>query len=317
MKSFLKILGTILLFVVLIVVVICLYINGSPIPSYEVKPVEFNASGSLEQVERGKKLASMLCAGCHLDPATRMLTGKHMSDVPVEFGTVHAPNITADVKHGIGSWTDGDLVRLLRTGIKKDGQYSPPYMVKLPHMSDKDIDAIISFLRSDDRMVQADPTPSVPSEPSFLAKFLSRVAFKPLPMPTAAIPEPDTTDRVAWGEYLVHSLDCYPCHSADFKTMDPLVPTNSEGYMGGGNLPLDMEGNQMPTPNLTPHPETGIGSWSEEKFVKAVRTGQVEGEDALRYPMIPYSGLTESEAGAIYAYLMTIPAIDNAVEKAP
>jgi mono/diheme cytochrome c family protein len=317
MKTVLRIIASIVLVIILAVGIGALYINSSGIPSYDLEEVEFTASNTSAQIERGKKLAGMLCASCHLDPATRKLSGKHMPDVPSEFGVIHAPNITNDATNGIGSWTDGDLVRLLRTGLKKDGVYAPPYMVKLPHMSDKDIDAIISFLRSDDRMVAADPTPSVPCEPTFLSKLLCRVAFKPLPMPTRPVAEPDTTDREAWGRYLVHGLDCYPCHSADFKTMDPLEPTKSGGYMGGGNLPLDMDGKPMPTPNLTPHPEHGIGSWSEAKFIKAVRTGQVEGGNALRYPMLPYTGLTESEAGAIYAYLMSIPEIDNQVEKAP
>ena len=73
--------------------------------------------------------------------------------------------------------TDSELIYLLRTGIKKDGKYAPPYMAKLPNMADEDIDAIISFLRSDDPMMKADATPDQPCEPSFLTKLLCRVAF--------------------------------------------------------------------------------------------------------------------------------------------
>ena len=62
--------------------------------------------------------------------------------------------------------------------------------------------------------------------------------------------------------------------------------------------------------------ETGIGKWSEEDFVKAVKYGQVpNGGPALRQPMIPYSNLTDSEAKAIYAYLKTIPKIKNKVDR--
>ena len=48
---------------------------------------------------------------------------------------------------------------------------------------------------------------------------LSRVAFKPFPYPTAPIAAPDNQDPVALGRYLADGLlDCYACHSADFKT---------------------------------------------------------------------------------------------------
>ena len=108
-----------------------------------------------------------------MDRATGKLTGQRMKDAPAEFGEIHAPNITQDKTYGIGEWTDGEIVRLLRTGIKRDGQYAPPYMAKLPLMADEDIDAIISFLRSDHRMVIAESKPDTPTKPSLLTKVLS------------------------------------------------------------------------------------------------------------------------------------------------
>lgn len=294
--------------------IVAIIISSGGIPTYEVEKVEFNLQTSPEAIARGQKLAVMLCANCHLDPATRKLTGKKMVDAPKEFGEIYSPNITQDNTYGIGEWTDGELVYLLRTGIKRDGQYAPPYMAKLPLMADADINAIIAFLRSNNRMVQAEAKPDQPTEPSFLTKFLCRVAFKPFPMPEESIPMPDTTNTIELGRYLAHNLECFSCHSANFKTNNYLDPTLSEGYFAGGNLPLDLEGRPKPTPNLTPH-ATGIGSWTKEQFVKAVRFGQKEGEQALSYPMIPYTQLTEYEVGSIYDYLMTIPAIDNQVER--
>ena len=139
------------------------------------------------------------------------------------------------------------------------------------------------------------------------------MAFKPLPMPEHKIELPDTTDPIALGKYLAQNLDCYSCHSADFKTMNNLNPELSEGYFGGGNKLLNREGQVILTPNLTPDVETGIGSWSTEQFIKAVKYASKEGEDALRYPMIPYIYLTDDEAYAILQYLKTIPPIKNKV----
>jgi len=183
-------------------------------------------------------------------------------------------------------------------------------------MADEDVEAVIAFLRSDDPLVAAAAVADIPCEPSFLVKFLSRVAFKPLPLPEKKIPLPDTTNLVELGKYLTFNLDCYACHSADFKTMNVLEPEKSEGFMGGGNKTLDMEGKEIvPTANITPDKETGIGNWTEEQFVNALRFGLKDGEPALRYPMMPYMQLTDHEAKAIFAYLQTVPPIKNKIER--
>lgn len=312
MKTLLKILGGTVLLVICLVLIGAGYINFTGIPSYDVNLQEYRIQSTPEKVAEGKRLASMLCVNCHLGQETGRLSGELMLDIPKEFGKIYSANITSDPDHGIGSWTDSELLYLLRTGIKRDGQYSPPYMAKLPHMSDADIEAIICFIRSDDALVQPDQTPTTPPEPSFLAKFLSHVAFKPLPMPNGPIAGPDTTDPVAHGRYLAINLDCFPCHSASFETMNTMEPEKSVGYFGGGNPTTDKEGNVVPSANLTPH-ETGIGSWTEEDFVTRLRSGVMSGKDPLRYPMLPYSALSEKEAAAIYAYLQTVPALDNKV----
>ncbi len=315
MKKVLKILGIILGVIILAGLVGFIVINSKGIPKYETNIPDIQVEVTPEAVERGKKLSMLLCANCHKDPETGRLTGIHMLDSPPEFGKAYSQNITQDPEYGIGNWTDGELIYLLRTGVKKDGEYSPPWMAKLPNMADQDIHAIVAFLRSDDPMVAADPKPDQPCEPSFLAKMLCYVAFKPLPYPTGIIEMPDTNNVVELGRYLAHNLDCASCHSADFKTVNLMEPEKSEGYFGGGNLLLTMEGNPIHTQNLTPDEETGIGSWSEEKFVKVLKNGVKEGEPALRYPMLPYANLTDAEAKAIYAYLQTIPAIKNEVPR--
>lgn len=315
MKTFFKILFGLIAFVLLLAGAGAAYINFTGIPKYKTKDLDYKVTVTPQKVERGKKLASMLCVFCHLNPTTGTLTGKQLPEAPKEFGRIFSQNITQDSAYGIGRWTDSELLYLLRTGIKRDGQYSPPYMAKLGHMADEDVEAIIAFLHSDDPLVAATATPDVPCEPSFLTKFLCRVAFKPLPYPEKKIEMPDTNNPIALGKYLTFNLDCYTCHSADFKTLNSLVPEHSGGYLGGGNKPLDMEGNEMLTPNITPDKETGIGNWTEDKFVRALKYGLIEGEPALRYPMTPFLQLTDKEAKAIFAYLQTVPPIKNKVPR--
>jgi mono/diheme cytochrome c family protein len=230
----------------------------------------------------------------------------------------YSANITKDSEDGIGSWTDGEIAYLLRTGVKRDGRYAPPWMVKLPHLSDEDLEDVIAFLRSDDPLVRPTKGKARPSRPSFFAKFLARVAFKPLPYPTGPIVAPPREDAVAYGRYLVQGKgQCFGCHSADFSTVDDLEPEKSAGYLGGGNAMPDLVGRVVKTANITPDPETGIGRWSEDEFVRAVRYGVRPDRSVLVYPMLPRPELTDEEVRAVYAYLRTVPPIRNAVSRTP
>lgn len=311
MKRILKVLGV--LVGILLIAAVVIHFRG--IPTYEVALVDHEVESTPAQIAKGKKYVLTLCASCHMNEETGKLTGKHMLDAPKEFGEIYSMNITQDKTYGIGEWSDEELIYLFRTGIKRDGQYAPPYMAKLPKMADADLDAIVAFLKSDDALVQADATPDKPCEPSFLTKFLCTIAFKPMPIPTAEIPLPDTSNVLEYGEYLAHNFDCFSCHSADFKTNDFMEPKQSKGYFGGGNKPLNRKGQVVVTPNLTPDKETGIGNWSKADFVAAVRYGSKSGEEALRYPMLPYAQLTDYEVGCIFDYLQTVPAINNKVER--
>ncbi|HNP17467.1 MAG TPA: cytochrome c [Fulvivirga sp.] len=315
MKKGIKIIGVAIVVILIVAVFFGLFVNFKGIPNYTPEKINYQVNSSPESIQRGKKLVLSLCANCHINRETGKLTGVRMKDAPPEFGKIYSANITQDKTYGIGDWQDGEIVYLLRTGVKKDGQYAPPYMAKLPEMADEDINAIISFLKSDDKMVLADATPDKPCEPSILTKFLCMVAFKPLPYPTEPIPMPDTTDQVKLGKYLALNFECYSCHSADFKTNNFLEPEKSEGFFGGGNKPLNMDGQIVLTSNLTPDQETGIGLWTKGQFVKAVKSGIVDGQSSLQYPMLPYVHLTDKEAEAIFAYLQTIPPIKNKVER--
>jgi mono/diheme cytochrome c family protein len=293
------------------------YVQIDGIPRYAPPPVDTRvAVVTPEQVAHGKKLVNLLCVGCHENAETHRLTGKRITDLPPQFGIVYSKNITRHPTKGIGGLTDGQLRTILRTGLRPDGEYVPPFMIKMPHTSDQELDAIIAFLRSDDPLVAAsDVDPPGVTQPSFLAKALAHVAFGPLPAPKGPVVAPPKSDAVAYGRYLVASLDCFGCHSADFTKNNALEPEKSAGFMGGGNALTTEGGKPIFSANLTSDPETGIGNWTEAEFVRAVKKGFRPDGRVLSYPMEPRPELDDDEAAAIYAYLRTVPKIRNAVRR--
>lgn len=310
-----------LLIVICIVLVIiggfAAFVAIRGIPHYTAGTVSLKVDATPARIAQGEKLASMLCRNCHLSENTGRFTGRRLDEAP-QFGAIYSRNITHDPDFGIGKWTDGQLAYLLRTGLKPDGTYLPPYMPKLVAISDEDLYSIIAFLRSDHPWVAADNTRQPESKPSFLTKFLTNIrAMKPFPYPTKPIPNPDTTNAAAWGQYIaLGQMDCFSCHSRDFAKNDYYHPERSQGFFGGGNEMYGMDGKKIHSLNITMDAETGIGNWSEDDFVKAVKTGILpDGQPALRPPMTPYSNLSDQEVRAVYAYLKTIPKLHNQVRR--
>jgi mono/diheme cytochrome c family protein len=311
--------GKVLLYLIIAVIVViggfAAYIQIDGIPKYEVEKVDLKVEVTPERVALGQKIAAVQCMVCHRGSDGK-LSGRLISELPPEFGEIHSANITQSKEQGIANWTDGQIYYLLRTGCKPDGQYLPVYMPKFPHMSETDIQSVIAWLRSQSPEVQASEIAKVPSKPSFLVKFLSHVAFKKIPLNKAPIADPDTNNLPGYGHYLVTGrYDCYPCHSADFKTLNMEFPEKTPGFCGGGNAMITMNGNLIYTANITPEEKTGIGTWTEEDLATALRNSKNKDGKTLRNPMLPYNGLTDLEVKAIFKYLKTVPTITNTVQR--
>ena len=276
------------------------------VPRYEREVPALTIESTLQRVERGRRWAGLLCVDCHQNPSTGRLTGAPMPSA-ARFGDIHSTNITRHATQGIGAWSDGDVEYLLRTGIARDGRYTPPWMPKWPHLADEDLAALIAFLRSDDPAVEPSDVAKVPSRLSFFAKFLLALkAFRPLPMPPSPIEAPSPSDEVAYGRYLTWNLDCWTCHSQHFAKLDFLKPEGSPGYLGGGDTAsVGSDGEALRSSNLTPDEETGLGRWTPAQFVRALREGVRP--DGSKVRMRTYALLTEDEARAIFTYLKTVP----------
>jgi mono/diheme cytochrome c family protein len=317
-KKFLKWAGIVVLVVVVLIGGWLASIALGGMPNYEARKIDLKVEATPARIENGRKLASHLCMACHMDPVRKRLVGTQLLDMPDEFGKAFSKNITQHPEKGIGKWTDGDIAWLLRTGIHPHtGDYVPPWMPKWPNMADEDLYSIIAWLRSDDPYLEADDKENVPSEPTFFAKFLTRVAFEPFEYPAKPIPYPDVNNTVALGKYLATSVyDCYGCHSEDFATYDALVPENTGGYFGGGMEMKDAIGNAMVSLNISSSKQ-GISKYTRPEFISMIQTGIRPDGTPLRYPMMRMANLTDHELGSIYDYLKTVPAIDKSIARTP
>jgi mono/diheme cytochrome c family protein len=109
---------------------------------------------------------------------------------------------------------------------------------------------------------------------------------------------------IARGAYLVAAADCVACHT------DPAH--DGRPYAGGRALATPF--GTFYSPNITPDPETGIGRWTDEQFLRALRDG-VRPDGANYFPVFPYpsfTNITDADARAIKAYLFSLPAVRQA-----
>ncbi len=118
---------------------------------------------------------------------------------------------------------------------------------------------------------------------------------------TLADAQPTQVER---GQYLARAGDCISCH------------TGSGGAPFAGGYRLNTPFGYLLAPNITPEPETGIGSWSSDDFYRALHEGvNKRGQDM--FPAMPYdfyTTVTREDSDAIYAYLRTVKPVRNAVD---
>jgi len=113
---------------------------------------------------------------------------------------------------------------------------------------------------------------------------------------------PASASLLARGEYLTKAADCVACHT---------VPESGKPFAGG--VPFKLPFGTIYSSNITADPEQGIGAWSDDDFVRAVRDGVRKGGEHL-YPAFPYTSYTQlsrDDVLAIKAYLFSLPKMDE------
>jgi mono/diheme cytochrome c family protein len=111
---------------------------------------------------------------------------------------------------------------------------------------------------------------------------------------------PASAAVLARGEYLTKAADCVACHT---------VAGSDQPFAGGVAFKLPF--GTIYSSNISADPASGIGAWSDEEFVRAVREG-VRKDGQHLYPAFPYTSytaLSRQDVLAIKAYLMSLPAM--------
>ena len=153
----------------------------------------------------------------------------------------------------------------------------------------------------------------------------------------ASTPAAAQEDPVKRGEYLVSVGACNDCHTPLKMGANGPEPDESRLLSGHpASVSVSMPelrdstwvllGSRTATAyagpwgltfavNLTPH-ETGLGVWTEDMFVHAIRSGKHMGTGRPIFPPMPwqaYSRMTDDDLRAVYAYLQSVPPIENSV----
>ncbi len=251
------------------------------------------------------------CQSCHTDSKSKgaLLAGGRALETP--FGTFYGPNITPDETHGIGGWSDEDFVRALRHGQAPDGsRYFPvfPYTA-FTKMTDEDMLALKAYIFSL-------PPVDRPNKPHdidfpfgfrFLMTFWQWLFFEP----GVLAPDPARSEQWNRGAYLVEALGhCGECHTPREITG---ALDQSMAYAGTLDGP---DGDAVP--NITPDPETGIGTWSDKDLIFMFRSSLLPDGDAVGGTMaeVVQNGtryLTQEDLEAIVAFLRALKPIHNQI----
>jgi hypothetical protein len=259
-----------------------------------------------ERVARGRYLAQSVlgCTTCHTPrdftkhgapPVAGMDFAGQSIELPGFPGHLVASNLTSDKETGAGNWTDDQIARAIREGIKHDDTTLFPMMPYMLYkdLSDEDLASVVVYLRSFPSV--HNPLPA--SKINFPVNYLVRGVPQPV---TGPVRGPNLADALARGKYLVN-LGC-GCHQAQDKLQ----------FAGGENLRGPW--GDVTSANLTPD-ASGIGYYSESTFITAMRTGYVGARELNQImPYGEFKGITDDDLKAMFAYLKTLTPVKHRVD---
>lgn len=318
------------LLVVLVIVIGCVWFYVNSFMPRQRPPEDVRVAITPELLERGTYLVEhvLLCNDCHSErdwtiyggppkppygAGRECMTrdtqsiGVRVSEGQGNFpGVLCIRNITPDVESGIGGWTDGEIIRSMREGVDHEGLGLFPIMPYFIYrnISDQDAAAVVAYMRNLPAVRAERPERAI----DFPMSMLIQLFPEPLDGPVA---HPSENDPVDYGEYLATVARCEFCHT-------PRKSQGKEGIPGlrfAGGVPFVLGDKETPSRNLTPHPD-GLGAWTKEAFIARFKQFSEPApvatlEDNTLMNWSAYSGMTETDLGAIYDFLRSLPPVTS------
>jgi mono/diheme cytochrome c family protein len=323
-----KILLILLSVIVVLLLGFFIFVQASWDKKYDWPGPSLKVSTDSAVIAHGKYLVMgpAHCSSCHVSSFADMVDSDQGKEVAlkggVEFkmgpiGSMFTRNLTPDKETGIGRYTDEQIFRMMRHGIRPNGIASMPILMPFWKMADDDLVAVVSYLRS-----QAPVKNSVPENNwTFMGKAVRSLAstFKPIENPDAPAVAPAMAPTLERGEYLARYVtNCVGCHTKrDMMTYEAVGPE----FAGGMEFEPWAEFHEflhedpnlwLRTPNITPDPNGVLVKFkTPEEFIARFRKGR-----ALAYsPMDwgPFSRMTDEDLTAIWMYLNSLAPVKNDV----
>jgi mono/diheme cytochrome c family protein len=257
--------------------------------------------------ERGSYLvnAVMVCDGCHTPRGPggflmdkRLSGGSQIWDEPAY--TVKGSNITQDRETGIGAWSAADLKRLLVEGVRPNGVPVAPQMPYAFYkiLTPRDLDAIAAYIRT------VAPVKNAVQPPVYKAAMRAQ----PIPGAEKPLDEAAMSDPVKRGFYLATIGHCMECHARR-----PDGTQDFKNWWGKGGNVMKGPFGAVAVSNITSHPKSGIGAWSDAEIKRALTQGLSRDGRAFKPPMARqmfFSKMTEADLNALVAWLRTLPPLE-------
>ena len=265
------------------------------------------SSGAAAQtaVERGAYLANvMTCHNCHTPMGPNgPVFDRAFSGGPQVFNdpafTVKGANITPDPETGIGKWSDDDIRKVIRTGVRPNGT---PLASIMPTgfyeiMTPSDLDDLVAYIRS------VKPIANKVADPVYKASSARQI----LPGAEKPMPAADFADKTKRGFYLSAIAHCMECHSPAAGGQP-----NLKQALGKGGQEFKGPWGVSISRNITSHPAKGLGNWSDDEIKRAITQGVSRDGTKLKPPMgyAYYAKMTGADLDALVAYLRTVPGME-------
>src|ERR1035437_2758464 len=265
MKKLKKILLWTLLLIVVFITGAMSYIKLE-LPNVGPAP-EMKVVATPERIARGEYLANhvTVCIDCHSKRDWSRFSGPPIEgtlgmggdvfDQKFGFpGAYYAKNITPE---GISRYTDGELFRVITTGVSKEGDAMFPIMPCATYgkMDEEDIISIIAYIRT--------LKPIKNDVPKSSSDFPMNFIINTIPEKAHFTRKPAKTDIVNYGKYMTSASGCIECHT---KADTGKLIAGTE-FGGGREFPFP-DGSLIRSSNITPDKETGIGKWANDEFLQ-------------------------------------------------